>query len=426
MNDRETRRSQRSEGIALPVALLSLVAISVLVTGILITSSTEAALSIAQQDGTEDLYAAEGAIEAWVAARNHTLAPEVVTGWIPPGGSRPLRITVERLMQAAPDAGNADRNALFAIHAEPIRPAAGARSTVAFIRARQMELEPFEGEIDAPLTTGGDLRLEAGQTGTYRLYDGRDSPFCDADASAGDGLLHAHRASVVLGGGDPVQGEVRRSELDGQALLDEVLGGVSMRDLAWNADLRFGRYFQQPGWQDGAQPSSHAADSRLDWGCPRELVSAIRAASTTKPAECSSAVDADRYTIVAIDGENGTVTLDADHGQGLLIVINGDLHITGGFVFQGLILVERDFRLDGGGANWPASIEGAIVAGGQLIVDDAGAAGLGGSSVGGQRAIRFNRCALQQAQQAFNARDGGAWAAPRVQGRTHAWFEVLR
>jgi hypothetical protein len=62
-------RFHEEAGVALPVSLLCLVAVSVLVTGALVTASVELDSSRAQQEAARSLYAANAALEEFVAAR---------------------------------------------------------------------------------------------------------------------------------------------------------------------------------------------------------------------------------------------------------------------------------------------------------------------------------------------------------------------
>jgi hypothetical protein len=74
--------------------------------------------------------------------------------------------------------------------------------------------------------------------------------------------------------------------------------------------------------------------------------------------------------------------LEGGRGQGVLLV-DGDLDITGDFEFDGLIVARGSVRLSGG----PIRISGAIVAG----TSD------GKNTVGGAAAIRYSSCALTRA-----------------------------
>ena len=57
------------QGIALPLALLGLVAVTLLVTTVLLTSGSEFAVSASQKEADRSLYSASGALEDYVAGQ---------------------------------------------------------------------------------------------------------------------------------------------------------------------------------------------------------------------------------------------------------------------------------------------------------------------------------------------------------------------
>jgi hypothetical protein len=67
-------------GIALPLALLGLVSMSLLATTALITSSTELAISTAHRSATAALYSAEGGLQAYVAGQGAALERDAGRG----------------------------------------------------------------------------------------------------------------------------------------------------------------------------------------------------------------------------------------------------------------------------------------------------------------------------------------------------------
>jgi hypothetical protein len=414
-------------GAALPVALFSLLAISLLVTGVLITSSTEAVISIAHRDAVEDLHAAEGAIAAWIAEREASLGAGEIAAWTPPGGTVPVRIRVEQLSRALPGVGFG-AHSLYAVHAEPARREGDGRGVVALIRKREVELPAFAPSFTAALTLGGDSRLTGDGSGEPLVHDGSEHPLCaSVEAPATAPVLLALGAELILTAGAAVQGSPSRSASGSAELTSGTLSEISLRDLGWTANVRFGAYFNEPAFPAASSVYSGHADSQFDWSCPAALIVHIRdsAAAATAPPLCTAATDTSRYVVVAIDGENDVVTLAGNHGQGMLVVVNGDLHITGSFVFKGLILAERRILLSGGGPGWPPSIDGALLATGGLVLDSSlTPAHL--AHPGSVRAVRFDRCAIDRVVQAVNGIDGGGWRAPRILGKIHGWFEVVR
>ena len=94
-------RTVRDErGVALPLALLGLVTVSLLVTTALVTSSTELAISGAHRDATEGLYSAEGGLQAYVAERGTVAQNDAGQGeftFTPSAGGPSVRLNVVQL-----------------------------------------------------------------------------------------------------------------------------------------------------------------------------------------------------------------------------------------------------------------------------------------------------------------------------------------
>lgn len=369
-------------GIALPLAIFALLILSVLITGVLLTSSTEVALSNAHRNATADLYAAEGAIQAYTAERNTLLAPGIDDDYTAPGSEIPIKITVEReaSLQTVSTSTEQTRQTVFSVRGEPV---GGGRTVVTMIRVRQQTLDDLDlSGVNAALTLTGDIQV--GQNPTTISKTSLTS--CDKD---------------------PADHAVTRS---GKQLISETLGGFTLRDLAWNADIKFGNYFNEPAWSPTHAESGHP-EAHYNWGCPVGLGAP----------DAGGCPDPPGVKIVAIDGQNGTVRINDLHGHGILIVINGSLRLGGSFAYRGLILAERDIQITGA-----ATIEGAVISAGRAIVDAAESADESDSSADGNASIYFNRCALNRVEDAFNDPDRTNWTEPTVNGRTFNWFEVVR
>jgi hypothetical protein len=299
------------------------------------------------------------------------------------------------------------------------------------VRVVQSPLPEFAGNFDAALTLGDYAEVTGTQHTGYKISDGSDTPptVCN-EATATSAIVYDKgvREPQIKGNAE-VNGAKTESPNGRDEMIRQVLGNISLRDLAWNADedKRFGRYFNSTVTWTGQDVYSGNRNRRYDWGCPRDMIAAIAAVApgNSGPKQCAAGSDPNYYPVVAIDGQNSDVEISNSHGQGILIVINGNLKISGKFIYKGLILVERNIHLSGGGNNWPPSIEGAILAGGQTIVDDEVVQDIGDSTSSGNRAIRFNRCAIKAVQNAFNS-GGNNWGEPKVNGRPYNWFEIVR
>ena len=101
------------------------------------------------------------------------------------------------------------------------------------------------------------------------------------------------------------------------------------------------------------------------------------------------ASDAAFYPTVVIDANGGTVDITGTHGQGVLLIRNGDAHLRGTFKFGGVVIVEGTLRVTG-----TPQLEGAVVAMGEEAIIDPG----DDSTMLGNSLIRFNKCQIVEAQ----------------------------
>ena len=131
-------------GAALPLALFGLVAVSILVTSALLTSSTELALSGAHQTAARRLHAANAALERFVADRaamtTDTHERFVAGAFVVDSGVDAVyRVDVAELFRAAPVAmedGSVHRRETFSVVAEPDE--TFGRSVAAMIDVRRV------------------------------------------------------------------------------------------------------------------------------------------------------------------------------------------------------------------------------------------------------------------------------------------------
>jgi hypothetical protein len=415
--DTRTRRLLRDRrGMALPVALLGLVGISILVVGVLISSSGEAASSSAHQAATRQMYAVEGGIEAFVASQGVGLVPGAYA-FTAPNSSTPLQMTVTQMaIVPTPGLPNVPTR-VFSIHG---RPSAGGREMSAMVR-----LAPFQFNINSPTVFGGNAVIG----GSTIVSDGSDSDSCDLEA-ADNAIVHASGADVEFRGNQTqVIGSQRESTLSGDELIREALGGMSIREFAqflhsqnlpstryvtfgsnaiWgNSEAFSGNGNDKPSSlsQSGnnAFPRDHT--HRYNWYCPGRQDSNNH---------CYTKVPAADTLLQKIILANGDVRLQGDHGQGLLIVLNGGIQITGNFVFRGLILAENDIDMGGTGNK----VEGAIMSRNEVRVTRENDSD---SEILGNAVIRFNRCAINQVMASVNPAGGGM-----IPQRTERWAEVMR
>ncbi|HEU4456579.1 MAG TPA: hypothetical protein VFR81_26160 [Longimicrobium sp.] len=409
------------EGIALPLALLGLVAVSLMVTAALLTSSTEVAVSGAHRDAATGLYNSNGALEQYVATRaaiNPTAAnprlaegPGTVVG--PDGRTYSLRVGLLERESGSTGAGAATQmfmDETFSIVAAP--PQGRGRSVGALVRSRRTLLNA-RFNVNAGFTSGGNVSIG----GSSLVSNGATNQVA-CDSSAAPYSVEVTQGATINAGAKNVEGATKVSSTQKTQLMNQVFGsGITMETLAQSASIKFGPMFPgAPTWSNNKRPndsfSTATSDSVYNWGCPAADID-------TKKYNCTTAGKT-RFVVVAIDASNLTgteVVLNGDWGQGILMILNGSLRIQGNFVFRGILLVEKDLTVGGGTGQFEGKLEGTVVAFGEnsTVTDE----------IRGNAVIRYNRCSINDAQNALNNRR--LLDQPQVlQGRTFSWFELVR
>ena len=223
---------------------------------------------------------------------------------------------------------------------------------------------------------------------------------CDS-AAAGVAIRHAAGSSIVREDPATVHGQIVSDSLGTTDLIEHVLDGKTIEEIAEMAHIKFGSAFGQPAFS--GRPSQSAGDSRYRWGCPPQLISGC------------TPEQADDFPIVAIDAGGSEVEIAGAHGQGIIVVTNGSLEITGDFAFAGIVLSEGALRITGG-----PRLEGAV-----LAMDGATIGAADESSAPGHPVIRYNRCEIVNAVRSLTLQR--LETAPQiVDTPTYAWLEVIR
>lgn len=397
-------------GVALPVALIGLVAVSLLVTTAMLTSSTEFAISSAHRNSAASLFAADAAMEQYLAQRAQVGgvflaatpvgAPDGVDG---PDGRR-YTVQVSRLLWTDSRTGNQlTADEVYSLLTQPED--GRGRSVSAFLRLRRQAVA-LSTTLNAGATSGGDLKV----SGNATISDGRSGTnYCSATDNQSDYAVQVTAGSKIDAGQQAdkrLEGAGDTTSYGKEAMSDSLLGGVTLQELADQASIQFGARWDQPAWTTTLINSDPGTDARYDWGCPAEL-------GVTCPTEASKT----RLVAVAIDAGGGTVKINGRYGQGMLVVLNGSLEIQGNFIYKGIILVEKDMYIRGGSAGQESKIEGGIVAfGASSTVED---------NITGTATIKYNWCAIQDAEKAMNS--AALEAAPQsLNGSTFAWYELIR
>lgn len=412
MSNRFVRLAADRRGVALPVALFGLVAVSLLVTTALLTSSTEYAISAAHRTAAGSLYSADAALEQYIFDRAQVggaflqaNANGVAEG---PDGKN-YRIQVARLNWANFDTGDPTTMAARELYSLVALSQDGrGRGVGAFLRLQRL-INRLNTNINAGATSGGNLKV----SGNATISDGRSGVnYCNAaaDSSTSDYAVQVTKGSKIDLGNNAasnLEGAADTASFGKDSLAHYVLGpNITLLKLADQAQIKFGARWNRPAYQT-TLINGASADTMYNWGCPQQLLVGFVCPGTS----------ASRFRVVAIDAGGGTVKINGRHGQGMIIVLNGSLEIQGNFTFKGIILVDKDMSIRGGSAGQESKIEGAVIAfGSSSTVED---------NITGTATIKFNICAINEAENALNQQSLQNAAQTRI-GSTFAWYELIR
>ena len=401
-------------GVALPIALIGLVVISLLVTTALLTSGTEYAVSRAGGDASSALYSADAVVQKYVADNVGNLAEGVDTVAGPDGRNHKVTVSDLGLRRTAAASGGLSFK-VFSVDAERT---GGGRGVVAMVRV-PVELVNFSTSIHAGASLGQDATIG----GSIMISD--SSALCN-QAGTDWAVQHAQGTTLTIHGQAASNIGNDTSTFAGSRtdMANYILNGLNLNDLANQADIKWGYKFGKSPFS--GSPSGTSTNPDLDWGCPREMITGCQAADTGK------------YPIIAIDASNsdgsrGSVTINGDYGQGLLVILNGDLRLQGNFVFKGIVLVEGSTDIHGGSGGTGSKIEGALLGFGNLNICTSSSSSCldtgssisdtGDTSISSGTVIDYNRCAITAVENAINLNKTIQKSPTRP---AFAWFEVVR
>jgi Tfp pilus assembly protein PilX len=403
-----------NRGIALPLALLGLVAVTLMVVTVLVTSGTEMAVSNGQSSATRSLFTADGALQGFVAQQaglgsgTVNKFSEGVTAYVFNGGT--YNVTQARLARSVvmTSSGGTSTETWSLI----ANPATAGRGVGAFIQV-QRTLNNASINVNAGFTSGGNVTIG----GSSLVSDGETGQTGCSSPTTSPYSVEVTSGATINAGADNVQGATHVSATTKAQLVAQVLGtNVTLDTLMKLATIRFGPAFYgtgTPEWPNNIRPNDDYSltaypDSLYNWGCP---------AADVGNSNCHGGQN--RFVVVGIDARNlnqQTVKLNGDWGQGILVINHGSLDVQGNFVFRGIVLVDQDLKMTGTGQG-DGKIEGTIVAFGDssAVTDD----------VRGNAMIRYNKCSITDAQNALNK--NRIDSQPQVLSRSpFAWFELVR
>lgn len=386
-------------GFVLPLALVVMVALSVIAVTVLQVTTSDLMANRSMRLASRALFAAEAGadrtIASWSSGPYAILAAgdSVSTGWksLPDGAA--YRSTVLRV-----DDGSAP-TPIFLIRTDgrPSRLSAARRQVVIMVVAGT-----GQACCEAAFTLRGRLQIRGPGGGSGRgrpswanppQVDGRDhvpyawAGYCPAVSDALPGVAIDRADAVQLQRGATIEGDpaiAENASLSSSA--GTALGGTTYDDLASTANLRFPSNTRLRG---SIRPSArhgecNTADNR-NWGAP-----------TTPASAC--------WDYLPVIHAEGNLRIDADgEGQGILLV-DGDLTIDAEFEFYGIVVVKGRAILR----------DEAVITGGLVVAN--GYLGREESQIREDAQVRFSSCAASRAS-------GSLVSGARFLDGRH-WFEV--
>jgi hypothetical protein len=360
-------------------------------------------MSGAHQDATKAVYASDAALEGYVAKQAALSASTKIEA----GNAvyQNFKIGVSQLSSESFAPGVApnpysDKTLVrerFGIFAEPTD---GRGRSVGALVSTERAFKPLVTNINsaATFTSGFDIRgssIVSGKRDTNRCAEGSDQ---NAVTYSKD--VPANKSYCASGN---CIGAVEKADLTGSQLTDHVLGGVTLGEIKSYANIKFG-YDGAPNFINNSDPSVTQTNLNYNWGCPVGLVPS-----------CATSQYKTRFPVVVIKVPSGKITLNGGYGQGILY-IDGNVDITGRFVFEGIVIVTGDTKITGTG-NGGTQIQGSFMGLGEVNADE--------TAIAGNAMIQYNKCAIRDAEQALSQVAAGN-APQQVTQKTYGWFELVR
>lgn len=364
MNPTTEIRSRRSEsGFALILVLLVLVGMTVLGAGGWIITHSDFSATQNQRTALDAFYVANAGLEEYIA--NHQGFSPAGATYTYPRGTATVSVHHLRTINKLQSVWRIESTGTH-----PLANGGTAERTVGVIAMLNANTVKFPSSFTS--ATGLTKNGNAGEISGYDHATSGQCPGAGNDDTNGVATPVGHPYEQSGGGSLVPEGSPKDTAVVGsqQELLEST--GIDWESLVNGELFQFDYTYSEDGWPDYSSMSS------------------------------------DEFPIVYMDtGPDGTFDMGPSHqGRGMLI-IRGDLKMSGNFEWEGPILVGGSVTTDG-----KQRIEGGIVSGFNLLLGES----VGQSSIGnGNKDILFHSCWIHAAMKG---------TANFVQ-KKHTWHEVM-
>lgn len=381
---------KRREGFALAAAVLAMLVVGAIVTGGFYAASQESSVSKSTDAGNLALYIAETGLNT-VTATNTGLVLDTL-----PLNSTWASTSPTNVAMGGRTVGNYTwtirRVTEYLFIAQAVGtvtlqgPYSGATRTVAaFVRLRKADFDNNTAlQVYGNLTVGGSSAVN----GT----DYRSSSWSNCDSSTTSSAVTANPTSSIRTSGSGQinpSGSVTREAMDSSDF--NVFGDLGFDEIASYANYTFATsetVGPQPAYT-GTTPNQCRTNitTKDNWGAP------------TNPADpCYS-------WFPIIHAQQNLRISSSGTGQGILLV-DGDLEVSGGFTFYGVVVVRGNIRMTGTGGH----INGTLVTYGEGDLSST-------STTLGNSVVQYSSCAIQRAAL-------GAWTTRLVPVWHRSWMDI--
>jgi hypothetical protein len=279
-----------------------------------------------------------------------------------------------------------------------------SRQVGAFLR---LDMNP--NNVDINVNGAGSFGRSVQVSGNATISGKQNTNSCNTGESV-YGIETSRQGNFTTqGGSSSIVGGTNKTNEDTTAFRTRILGGKTPQEIGRLAQIKFGALYKNPAFPNSARPgSSNTRATKLNWGCPASL--------GVKCADFANA-DTSYYPTVAIDAQGTQISLQGDHGQGILIITNGGLLITGNFQFKGIIIVDGALDVTG-----TMDVMGAVIGLNSVTVGSGNVGDARTNDINGTINITYDNCVIQRARSALN----NANVIPTLTSPAYGWFEVVK